>query len=793
VIEEIRHPHPHIDPRCPREGTTEETNPPVFAWKSETTDKPFVLDVARSASFEDTSIRVEGLEDPIYLPEVAMDTGTWFWRWGTGSDWAETFRFDISPEAVKVEIPSASKWISEMPIGHPRLYVTEDEVDTFRARCSGDLKSEFETLLDSAKKELSEPHTMEEPEFLPDRFADFEAFWKIHYPTMWGTRRFVKGAEALALAYVTTGDETFGRAACERMVSVCAWDPEGSSYLEHNDEAHMAVIWHGPHACDWVWDLFTDEERKQVIDQYRKRGKITFEHMHDRGLYGITRFDSHAGREIVFLANLAIVFHDHIPEAAMWLEWLRPVLCGVWPSWAGNDGGWAQGLSYSNPYVTIMTMFASALKRATGIDLYTRSFWKGHARWRYLMWPAYAEWMGFGDHSEKWSSAWETNANLVEIIARETASPEFMGYVQDLREEASNLTTPTERLMAGVLSQLFTAAPLPKGEKKIDTQDKMLHVFKDVGWAAIRTAPEDREKDVAFIFRSSPYGSVSHSHANNNDFILHVGGRAMAMPAGYYAGYASSHHGHYVWHTKSHNCVTLSDAPQLLRSPDSTGAIVNAYEDDTITYMCGVADASYADRADRCRRHVIYAKQAGTFLLVDEFAGKPDVLSSLQWNLHAWEPFEVEDRERTFKWGRGKSAVTGVIMCHSEGFFSLSEGWDPPPMKAKWNNEWRNQHHLRFTPTLLHTQTHDADTRARYPHGFVPLPNRNLGVVLQTQLPGQSVASIERRLEADGRETVSIGDTHFMVIPTGEVAGVVGEVRVGDTQYQFGDTGLLKV
>ena len=50
-----------------------------------------------------------------------------------------------------------------------------------------------------------------------------------------------------------------------------------------------------------------------------------------------------------------------------------------------------------------------------------------------------------------------------------------------------------------------------------------------------------------------------------------------------------------------------------------------------------------------------------------------------------------------------------------------------------------------------------------------------------------------RRLEADGRETVSIGDTHFMVIPTGEVAGVVGEVRVGDTQYQFGDTGLLKV
>jgi hypothetical protein len=37
---------------------------------------------------------------------------------------------------------------------------------------------------------------------------------------------------------------------------------------------------------------------------------------------------------------------------------------------------------------------------------------------------------------------------------------------------------------------------------------------------------EKPEEDVALIFRSSPFGAVSHSHANNNDFILHVGGHA---------------------------------------------------------------------------------------------------------------------------------------------------------------------------------------------------------------------------------------------------------------------------
>ena len=70
----------------------------------------------------------------------------------------------------------------------------------------------------------------------------------------------------------------------------------------------MSVIWHGPTACDWAWDQFTDEERERVIAQFRQRGQITFEHMHDRGSYGVSRFDSHAGREIVFLALTAFTF-----------------------------------------------------------------------------------------------------------------------------------------------------------------------------------------------------------------------------------------------------------------------------------------------------------------------------------------------------------------------------------------------------------------------------------------------------------------------------------------------------
>ncbi|MGA1197526.1 MAG: heparinase II/III domain-containing protein, partial [Candidatus Latescibacterota bacterium] len=325
--------------------------------------------------------------------------------------------------------------------------------------------------------------------------------------------------------------------------------------------------------------------------------------------------------------------------------------------------------------------------------------------------PPYIEWLGFGDHSERWSDSWLNGADLVALIGRETGTKEFDEYVTELREEAKLMDTPDERKMPGVCTQLFTAKSV-KGDALPDEHKQMLRVFPAVGWAAIRTDLKDRERDVAMIFRSSPFGSVSHSHANNNDFILHVGGRVMAMPSGYYSGYGSDHHAHWVWHTKSHNCVTLSDAPQLMRSHDSLGSVDNAFEDDRLVYFRGTADQSYSDRAKRCRRHVIFVKEQQYFVMVDEFVAKENVASSLQWNLHSWNEYEVNEERRLFQISLGDSVLRGHFMHHKNSFFSLTEGWDPPPMKGKDHAQWHQQYHLRFTPSGIET------------------PVRNLGVIL---------------------------------------------------------------
>ncbi|MBT3341694.1 MAG: DUF4962 domain-containing protein, partial [Gemmatimonadetes bacterium] len=767
-------------------------NPPLFAWKPQVGDRATDLQVSRDAGFTDLVIDLSGLTESLHLPERALSPGTYWWRWCAGGAVSEVFEFHIGEEAVRFEVPSADQWLKSLGTQHPRLHCRPEWLETIRDRACSEQPEATLELLVMADELRTISHEIPEPPFLPDRNKDFEANRRIWFPTMWNTRKFVKGAETLALAYLITGDKAYGRDACERLVSISKWDPDGSTYLGHNDEAHMSVIWHGPHAVDWCWDLFTESERALVIEQYRRRGQITYEHMHDKAAYGIHRFDSHAGREIVFLAMTAFTFHEHIPEAAQWLEWLRPVLNGIWPVWAGDDGGWAQGPSYGLAYVGIQTMYASAIKRGAGVDVYRRPFWRNHARWRRWFVPPYTDMQGFGDQGRRWRSGVMNNADLMEIIGIETGTDEFAGYARALRAQTQFDEEPVERHMLGVSGHLYlarltkglvsgdgsapdgsTGVSKPDAEARpseltapifgdsFDASQSVFRQFPFVGWAAIRSKIETEANgagDVALLVRSSPFGSVSHSHANNNDFILHVGGTMMAMPSGFYGGvkngYGGDHHANWVWHTKSHNCVTLSDAGQIMRSTESTGAIANAYEDERLIYFTGIADSSYADRAERCRRHVLFLKSSSAVVLIDEFVGLSQILSTLQWNLHTPAPLVVDETQRTFSWKRGRSQVAGAFLYHDNAFFSITRGCDPPPATAEHEQPYPMQHNLRFTCNMVQAEF----LAMRGSRSEAPGIARNLAVVLAPSCPGVRQAKVVTARHGESEEAFINGD-----------------------------------
>ena len=135
-MREHRHPHPHVDPRQPRQGTRPGTNPPVFAWKPIDGAPRYRLQVTHDPEFETLALDLE-LDEPLHLPEKAFASGRYLWRWSAGESVSETFEFEITPDAVTLEVPSAEEWLRRFPDVHPRLYLRPEDVPELRASRTG--------------------------------------------------------------------------------------------------------------------------------------------------------------------------------------------------------------------------------------------------------------------------------------------------------------------------------------------------------------------------------------------------------------------------------------------------------------------------------------------------------------------------------------------------------------------------------------------------------------------------------------------------------------------------------
>lgn len=775
------HPHPHIDPTFP-DGIEADTNPPVFVWKPCKGNGPYTFLLKTEGGKE--VIRKESLNFPLYLPDKKIPSGEYLWEWKSPRD-RRTGSFRIRSTAPVIEVPETENLLSRFPADHPAIFTDAEKknrlADQYTSRPSSRqqecaayaehvLKQDGKT---SGFSGLRLPgHRMKEPPFLPDRNLDYSAFFNTWYRIMWDTRLFAYEAETTAAAYLLTRRKEFARAACRRMASLCSWDPSGSSSVFYNDEAHMPIIWHGTTCCDWVWGEFTPEEREIVTEGMTNRGRETFRLLTEEAVYGIDDFSSHSGREIIFLAMLSILLKNETPEAVKWMAWLRPILCGVWPVWGEPDGSWAEGHSYARPYVSIMTLFATALKEGTGIDLYRRPFWKNHLKWQMEGFPPYTDWVGFGDTGPVWKNTLTAAGDLVEVLSRQTGyTAGVLQYLRNIKAARRYaIETPEERRgipsPAGIQLNFLSQEPVPDIPVK---KDSVLSLYPGAGNGFLK----DREID--FFFRSSPYGSISHSHADNNDFALCVNGKTVLAPSGFYCGYGSPHHAHWVWHTKSHNCLTLSDDGQVMRDPESRGAVTGGFEDEMLAYFTGIADESYRLRAEACRRHVIYFKPAGCFLIADTFEARPGILSSVQWNVHSPMEARVDPDQKTFTAESGGEGVKGWFLYSAESFFTVTENWEPGPEQLTKMMDYPRQFNLRFTPAEY------AERRA-------------VAVILRPVHRGSDVLSVSRH-RGNNREHCLIEwgkgkKIEIMLDPYYTDTGSLMQIRGFDKTYTVGKSGI---
>ncbi|MBD3267199.1 hypothetical protein GF373_11060, partial [bacterium] len=231
-------------------------------------------------------------------------------------------------------------------------------------------------------------------------------------------------------------------------------------------------------------------------------------------------------------------------------------------------------------------------------------------------------------------------------------------------------------------------------------------VFPYVGWAGLHSDLTQPDEDLTLIFKSSPYGSVSHSHADQNAFTIMKGGNALAIPSGYYGpSYGKPHHAEWTRSTKANNCILVNGEGQQVRV--AKGGKINDFQDaKSYTYVSGDATEAYAGKLNRWVRHILFLRP-GIILLLDEI--EAPARSHFQWMLHAFEKMEIAGSQIISKRRNAKMEVT--LACPQGLTLSQTDQFDTPynhGIPEKYHENKPNHWHVTAETKQKATKTRIA-------------------------------------------------------------------------------------
>jgi hypothetical protein len=760
-MRQFRSPNPLIDVRRPQNGTVADLNPPGFQWQPVEGAASYEVKIGPDSHLSAPEARVYQVAGrPQWVCPDALPRGTYFWAWrslGCGQDevWSETFRFDVSVVTGELRVPPARMVINQIGDARPRHLLHQRRLAAFRDAClKGDLAGEYGRLKAAADERLAEGFMMTEPPFLPDREKNHDEYGRVWKAAMVDSRRMGQDAQLFALMYLISGEEQLGRAAVDRLLEFSAWDPDGATHTFHNNEPHMSVMNLGPRTYDWAYDLMSEEERASARRQFIGRGNQTLERFRQFN-YGITGSDNHSGRLLGFLGEMCIVLAGEVDEVEEWLDFVLQTTTVMYPWWGGKEGGWAQGVSYSTGYCYLFYHFIYGLREAAGVDFYKKPWFRGHGEWRLMCVPPNAYLVPFGDGRTNGRGSARSSWGLQRHLGKIYGDRRLLAHADQIEAAAGEPIVESQ----GLVSPLsFLTQDLGTDSREIPTSAATL--FRDIGWLVIRTNLGEPEKDIRFMMRSSPYGTVSHSHADQNSFAIEAFGEPLAIPSGMYALYSSAHHHGWTRQTRAHNAVTFDGAGQVVRSAQAVGAFPTFHTDDRITYALGDASAAYDNRVLACRRGV-FCLDNGLFVLVDWL--DPAYEAIWTWHLHAARRITVDPAGRRAEIRYDKAALD-VVFCHAdELLFKAWDGFDVMPFgtdEAADLPEEAAIHHLDVSSSM-------------------PKQRDVLLSVLHPRLVSDAAAVVEPLLDGqgEGARVVLDGRTYRVCVAKGS-----GGIDVGGVQ-----------
>ncbi|WP_416898707.1 MAG: DUF4962 domain-containing protein [Minwuia sp.] len=672
-------------------------NPPVFRWRYGGEDLNYEVEIEALDGQTETVHRITEYNHLQLNAPLAQ--GPWRWRarrWHDRSGaegWSGWRNFRIHEKAHVFVAPSVQEaWERATAARHPRSFPGKEGFNELRRDLrQGERKPIFADVLKNVGENFINGELDPEPPTATFEVEDFYERIRVAKFIAQVVNKATVQLGTTVYTYHLTRDEAQMKEAWRRAMVLASWDPDHSTGVRSSDLSNLRIAL----ALALVYDIThkhmdeaTEAELRRMIE-YRTQAAFDEYVVNPRRALEFKPYNSHGFRQAGAVTAIASLMAKDTPRARNWFFRTYPIYLAVNNPWGGEDGGFGNGVNYGIWDAVNNMHYWDIIRNAIGVDP-AQMGWPKQAGvfFSYLVPPGTPN-SAFGDGGENhFPDIWALVAMMYRQRIDTPISRRFASQWEPERQEFYlHLYGPLYEQP----ERPFLAASHP------DLPDTA--IFPSIGWVVMHSELDDPER-YSILFKSSPYGSFSHSHADQNSFIINGRRESLAIDSGYYDTWKSKHHLAWTMQTKAHNAITFDGGqgqPEQERA--AQGKITNFARCSGHDMATGDATAAYMGALTKAKRTIAHIRP-GMALIHDDLAS--DEPRTWEWNLHAWEAI-IEEAPGRLKITKGEGQACFRVLAAPDFTTSQTDAFpeDPDPFFVP---DWKNQWHVTLATTEKSTE-----------------------------------------------------------------------------------------
>ncbi|MBC7861312.1 MAG: DUF4962 domain-containing protein [Burkholderiaceae bacterium] len=622
---------PTVVHALPADGRIQPQNPPGFSWSRHSTNPAsYVLEVQGATTQTFTSTR------NWFLPSAGLNSGHYTWRVrpSTTLEWSSPRDFYIDATVSRPFLVPDNATLRQHILSRARPRGLTPEI-VAQKYWSAAMNAERGPLLSRLSIDVLTKATT-----LPV-FSD--ANWPLVYSgTMttaysaqltairWAINDAGRQLEAAALLWRLTGDRRFFNEAVTRGNQLAALSPTGPTSFTNQDQGSRQIALTLIKAVDFLGADLAPAARAPWLASVAARSTDFYNDIvGSNGRLDQYPFDSHGATNLGMLTLISALALGDIPAASGWFDYAFRAYANSVSVWSGAEGGFSDGTAYAQYTADTALQIWQPLAAVSGVNLFTKPWANGFLQYLTHFVPPGTPSHVFGDQHEV-----SADVPTLKAFASRFATPTALWYVRNMYGTED------------ILRELEAPWPLPVKTVSTIQQPPNAALYPSIGWVAMHSNIADLARTSVY-FKSSPYGSYSHSHGDQNSLVVNSGGRRLLIEAGYSDWYGSPLWRNWYHQTKSHNAITYDggvgqkvDGPGSALSWNGKVTAFASLINPPLDYTSGDATAAYPGVLSSAVRQIWYLRALDLIVVRDKLAAPlPHVF---EWNVHAPSVMVVE-------------------------------------------------------------------------------------------------------------------------------------------------------